>query len=65
MCGKQKSCCYLKVQGHRPYLEFVHMVQSEPVISSFVLHDGISKLHGKTFVIREDHVASLKVKIII
>ena len=31
---------------------------------NFVLHGGISKLH-KTFVVREDHVASLKVKIII
>ena len=32
---------------------------------NFVLHGGISKLHGKTFVVRDDHVASLKVKIII
>ena len=31
----------------------------------FVLHGGISKLHGKTPVIREDHVVSLKVKIMI
>ena len=36
-----------------------------PIISSFVLHGGISKLHGKILVVREDHVASLKVKIII
>ena len=32
---------------------------------NFVLHGGISKLHDKTFVVRKDHVASLKVKIII
>ena len=32
---------------------------------NFVLHGGISKLHGKTSVVFEDHVASLKVKIII
>ena len=32
---------------------------------NFVLHDGTSKLHGKTSVVREDHVASFKVKIII
>ena len=32
---------------------------------NFVLHGGISKLHGKTSVVGEDHVASLKVKIII
>ena len=32
---------------------------------NFVLHGGISKLHGKTFVVCEDHVASFKVKIII
>ena len=32
---------------------------------NFVLHGGISKLHGKTSVVCEDHVASLKVKIII
>ena len=31
----------------------------------FVLHGGISKLHGKIFVVREDHFASIKVKIII
>ena len=32
---------------------------------NFVLHGGISKLHGKTSVVREDNVASLNVKIII
>ena len=32
---------------------------------NFVLHGGISKLDGKTSVVREDHVTSLKVKIII
>ena len=32
---------------------------------NFVLHGGILKLHGKTFVVCEDHAASLKVKIII
>ena len=32
---------------------------------NFVLHGGISNLHGKTSVVCEDHVASLKVKIII
>ena len=32
---------------------------------NFVLHGGFSKLHGKTSVVHEDHVASLKVKIII
>ena len=32
---------------------------------NIVLHGGISKLRGKTSVVREDHVASLKVKIII
>ena len=32
---------------------------------NFILHGGISKLHNKTSVAREDHVASLKVKIII
>ena len=32
---------------------------------NFVLHGGISKLHGKTSVVREDHVASLKVNVII
>ena len=32
---------------------------------NFVLHGGISKLHGKTSVVCEDHVAILKVKIII
>ena len=32
---------------------------------NFVLHGGISKLHGKTSVVRKDHVASLKVNIII
>ena len=31
----------------------------------FVLHGGISKLHDKTFVVCEDHIASLKVNIII
>ena len=30
---------------------------------NFVFHGGISKLHGKTFVVREDHVASLKVNL--
>ena len=32
---------------------------------NFVLHGGISKLHGKTSVVDEDHVTSLKVEIII
>ena len=32
---------------------------------NFVLHGGISKLHGKTSVVCQDQVASLKVKIII
>ena len=32
---------------------------------NFVLRGGILKLHGKTFVVCEDHVASLNVKIII
>ena len=32
---------------------------------NFVLHGGISKLHGKTSVLREDHVARLKFKITI
>ena len=32
---------------------------------NFVLNGEISKLHGKTSVIREDRVASIKVKIII
>ena len=31
---------------------------------NFVLHGGISKSQSKTFVVRENHVASLKVKII-
>ena len=31
----------------------------------FVLRGGISKLHGKTSAVREDHITSLKVKIII
>ena len=31
---------------------------------TFVLHGGISKIHGKTSVVREDHIGSLKVKII-
>ena len=34
-------------------------------VHNIVLHGGISKVHGKTFVVREDRVASLKVKIII
>ena len=32
---------------------------------NFVLHDGITKSHGKTSVVHKDYVASLKVKIII
>ena len=28
---------------------------------NFLLHGGISKLHDKTSVVREDHVASLKI----
>ena len=32
---------------------------------NFVLHGRSSKLHGKTSFVREDYVASLKVKIII
>ena len=32
---------------------------------NFVLHGGISELHGKTSVVPKAHVASLKVKIII
>ena len=32
---------------------------------NFVLHGGISKLYGKTSVVRKVHVASLKAKIII
>ena len=32
---------------------------------NFVVHGGISKLHGKTSFVREDYVASLKAKIII
>ena len=31
----------------------------------FVFHGGISKLHGKTYVVCEDLVSSLKAKIII
>ena len=67
MCCQQKPCRLLKVEGQRPYLNFVHRLQKSLLYPAhiFVLHGGISKLHGKTFVVRKDHVASFKVKIII
>ena len=38
-----------------------------PCIVEFLkkINERVSKLHSKTYVVREDHVASLKVKIII
>ena len=67
MCCKQKSCYQLKVQGQIRY-STLFLGYNKSLLypaSNFVLHGGISKLHGNITVVREDHVASLKVKIII
>ena len=63
---KQKSCRQLKVQGHIPYLNLFIGYNKSLLYPAhnFVLHGGISKLHDKTFVVCEDHVASLKVKLL-
>ena len=43
---------------HRPYYNESLLYPAH----NFVLHGGISKLHGKTFVVHKDHVASFRVK---
>ena len=63
MYSKQKSCRELKVQGQRPHLTLFIGYNKSLLYPAhnFILHGGVSKQYGKTFVVREDHVASLTV----
>ena len=67
MCCKQKSCRKVKVQGQRLYSKLFigYNISLLYPAHNFVLHGGVSKLHGMTSVVCEDHVASLKVNILI
>ena len=67
MCCKQKSCpsSKFKVIDHTLTVFIGYNKSKLYPAHNFVLYGGISKSHGKTSVVRKDHVASLKVKIII